>query len=324
MEVKKMNPSLLTSAFVLDLLMGDPLWLPHPVRLIGSGIAGLEKILRRVAVSRVGEKGAGLILTITIVSTAFGCTWLTIAVGRFIHPYLEAFLIVYFSYACLATKSLGDAANGVSEALENTALPLARQRLSHIVSRETNDLSEEAMIRATVETVAENTSDGVVAPLFYLALGGPALAMAYKAVNTLDSMVGYRTPQYRHFGWASARMDDWANYFPARITGFLVALSAALFFQGGRQALKIMQRDGRKHDSPNAGIPEAATAGALDIQLGGPSTYKGVLKEKPWLGDAGQKLENRHIQNSIHLMQSTGVLMGLCAVIALVILEVAQ
>lgn len=319
-----MHPILLTSAFALDLLVGDPLRFPHPVRLIGKGIAGLEKTLRRLAVPHVGEKVAGLMLTTTVLSTVFGSTWLTIAIGRFIHPYLETLLVIYFSFTSLATKSLGDAARGVYEALENAALPLAQQRLSHIVSRDTEGLSEEAVIRATVETVAENTSDGIVAPLFYLTLGGPALAMAYKAVNTLDSMVGYRTPQYRDFGWASAKCDDGANYFPARITGFLMALSTALFFRRGRQAFKIMLRDGRKHDSPNAGIPEAATAGALGVQLGGPSVYKGIPKEKPWLGDAEKPLTIRHIQNSIHLMQSTAVLMGLCAVIVLVILEALQ
>ena len=153
-----MNPFLLTSAFALDLLVGDPLWLPHPVRLIGNGIAGLEKALRRFAMPHVGEKVAGLMLTTTVVSTAFGSTWLTIAIGRFIHPYLEALLVIYFSFTSLATKSLGDAARGVHEALENAALPLAQQRLSHIVSRDTEGLSEEALIRATVESVSKNTS----------------------------------------------------------------------------------------------------------------------------------------------------------------------
>ncbi len=313
-----MHPAFLSSAFGLDLLMGDPLWLPHPVRLIGKGIVVLETLLRRWFVSRLGEKFAGCLLWATLVLLSFGTTYLIIAIGTWMHPALGMFLILYFSYTCLATKSLGDAARGVSDALSSASLPLAQKRLSQIVSRETEDLSEKAVIRATLETVAENTSDGIVAPLFYLALGGPALAMAYKAVNTLDSMVGYRSPQYRDFGWASAKCDDWANYLPARITGFLMCVAASLHFRRGIQALKIMRRDGHLHDSPNAGLSEAAMAGGLGIQLGGPNTYKGILKEKPWLGDAEQKPTIKHIEDSIRLMRSTAMLMCFSVILVMI------
>lgn len=304
-------------AFGLDLLLGDPLWLPHPVRWIGKGISTFEKILRRRVMPQIGEKLSGSVLTAMIVSATLGLTWCIMAFGQFIHPRFEVVLMIYFSYTILATRSLGDAAAGVKEALQNAALPLARKRLSHIVSRDTENLSEKAVIRATIETVAENTSDGIVAPLFYLSLGGPALAMAYKAVNTLDSMVGYRTPQYRDFGWASAKCDDGVNYFPARITGFLMCLAASIQFRRGRRSLKTLLRDGHKHDSPNAGIPEAATAGVLGIQLGGPSVYKGIVKEKPWLGDGAEKPEPRHIQDSIRLMRSTAILMWLLSILGL-------
>ncbi|VAX29813.1 Adenosylcobinamide-phosphate synthase [hydrothermal vent metagenome] len=304
-----MNPALLSSAFGLDLLLGDPLWLPHPVRLMGRGIVRLETLLRRGFVPLIGEKLAGCLLLATLVFFAFATTYFLIVIGTWMHPVLGTALILYFSYTCLASKSLGDAARGVSNALSSASLPLARRRLSHIVSRETQDLSEKAVICATVETVAENTSDGIVAPLLYLALGGPALAMAYKAVNTLDSMVGYRSPRYRDFGWASAKCDDWANYLPARMTGFLMCISASLQSGRGLQALKIMRRDGEKHDSPNAGKAEAAMAGALGMQLGGPNFYKGVLKEKPWLGNAEKKPEIAQIQSSIRIMRSTAMLM---------------
>lgn len=312
-----MYPIFFTSAFALDLLVGDPPWLPHPVKLIGRGITTLEKKLRDYLVPSVGEKRAGIVFMVAVVLSTFLSVWGVTQLGRLIHPHFEVALIIYFSFTSLATLSLGNAAAGVKEALQNSALPLAQKYLSQLVSRETENLSEEAVIRATVETVSENASDGVVAPLFYLALGGPALAMAYKAVNTLDSMVGYRTPRYRDFGWASAKCDDWANYVPARLTGFLMSFAASLHFRRGAQAFKIMLRDGRKHDSPNAGISEAATAGALGIQLGGPSTYKGVLKEKPWLGDAEKKPTKQHIQDSILLMRSTAMLMWLSAVLML-------
>jgi len=300
---------MLTSAFALDLLMGDPLWLPHPVRLMGRGIAAFEKILRRVFVPRVGEKLAGCVLMFMVVAVTFGITILALTLGAWLHPAFQWALMLYFSYTCLATQSLGYAAEGIREALQGAGLPLARKRLSRIVSRETDALSEKSVIRATVETVAENTSDGIVAPLFYLALGGPALGMAYKAVNTLDSMVGYKNERYRHFGWASAKCDDWANYLPARITGFLMCFVAMLQKRRGKIAFKIMRRDGRLHDSPNAGIPEAATAGALGIQLGGLNLYSGILKEKPWLGNAEQKPEIKHIRDSIRLMRGTAILM---------------
>lgn len=304
-----MNPWYLIVSFGLDLAFGDPAWLPHPVRVIGRSVIILEKALRRWLVEWIGERGAGLILTITVVCSYYGITWLLMGVGRKIHPAIEVALIIYFSFTALAVRSLGEEARGVFDRLRQSDLVSARRRLSRIVGRETDQLSLSGVIRATVETVAENSSDGVIAPLFYLTMGGPPLAMAYKAINTLDSMVGYPIPPYREFGWASARLDDLANYLPARITGLLMVLGAGLLFGQARPAWKIMRRDGRKHDSPNAGIPEAATAGALGIQLGGPSRHSGLVKEKPWLGDSVKDIHADHIIQVIRLMRTVSFMM---------------
>src|SRR3569832_1091311 len=222
-----MSPWQLVVSFGLDLAFGDPAWLPHPVRLIGRATAVLERLLRRWGIRWIGERSAGMILTGVIVLSSYGITWLLILLAGKIDPWAESFLILYFSFQALAVKSLGDEAMEVLDRLRQFDLVSARGRLSRIVGRETDSLAEAGVIRAAVETVAENSSDGVGAPLFYLALGGPPLAIAYKAINTLDSMVGYRTPRYRYFGWASARLDDLANYLPARIAGGMKILSAA-------------------------------------------------------------------------------------------------
>ncbi len=207
---------------------------------------------------------------------------------------IGALLFIYLASTSLALRSLLTAAKGVIDAVKEKDLGAARQRLSMIVGRDTQELEEEAILRATIETVAENLSDGFVAPLLYLAVGGLPLAIAYKAVNTLDSMVGYKNERYLRFGWAAARLDDAANYVPARITGFILAPAAfcrfltdgpAAAFRAARGALAAMRRDGRKHTSPNSGIPEAAMAGALGVRLGGPSTYGGMLVKKPFIGD---------------------------------------
>lgn len=316
-----MYPLNLSAAFALDLLLGDPPSFPHPVRWIGTGIIRLERYLRRISRSSVGERRAGVLLAGFFVVSSYFFVLMTLEAAGRVHWLLAEFLSVYWAYSCLALKSLGDAARAVQHALEIPDLPLARSRLSHIVGRDTEKHSEAAVIRAAVETVAENTSDGIVAPLFYLVLGGPALAMVYKAINTLDSMVGYKNARYLHFGWAAARLDDAANWIPARITSLLMVISAGFLFRRGGQAWRVLWRDGRKHDSPNAGLPEAAAAGALGIQLGGPSFYGGVLKEKPWLGDNTQTPAIRSISEGIRLMRLTAVVAGFLAVMLCALLE---
>lgn len=309
----------LGTAFALDLIFGDPRWLPHPVRMMGRTVMVLETALRRWVVHWIGERWAGIVLTFLVVGSSYGITRLLIALTARIHPTLAMALTIYLAFTVLAVRSLGDEARGVFDRLDRSDLVSARQWLSRIVGRETDQLSKDGVIRATVETVAENTSDGVVAPLFYLVLGGVPLALAYKAINTLDSMVGYPIPPYREFGWASARLDDLANYLPARITGLLTVLGAGLLFGQARPAWKIMRRDGRKHDSPNAGIPEAAAAGALGIRLGGPSRHSGLVKEKPWFGDSVKDIQADHIIQVIRLMRTVSFMMLiLCLMVLLV------
>ncbi len=293
---------MLLLAFLADLVIGDPRWLPHPVRLIGALISGLEKFLRRYFRTPEGEKIGGFLLMLLTVSSAFFATLLLckaifVVMERTSHL-LGTIAFVYLTATTLAVKGLTDAAGLVIKAVKGDSLVTARKNLSMIVGRDTADLSEGAVLKAATETLAENLSDGIVAPLFYLVIGGLPLAVAYKAVNTLDSMVGYKNEAYIDFGRASARLDDIANYIPARITGILIVFSvyfAGLFRKEGRpfraaaDAVRIMLRDGRNHASPNSGVPEAAMAGGLGVLLGGPSAYGGIIVEKPYIGDAGDK-----------------------------------
>ena len=269
-------------AFGLDILIGDPRWLPHPVRIIGRCIEWGETILRKLMPARVG----GVLLTILIVgatyAAAFYIVWL---VRHHIGGIVGSIIIAILASATLALRGLVMAVGGV---FRSPNIDEARRRLSMIVGRDTQALDEEGIHRAAIETLAENTSDGVIAPLFFLAIGGVPLAMAYKAVNTLDSMVGYKNERYLKFGWASARLDDIANYLPARLTGILMVIAASFVRSANAtRALATMFRDGQKHSSPNSGIPEAAMAGALGVVLGGPSRYGGVLVDKPEIGAGG-------------------------------------
>ncbi|MFN3466723.1 MAG: adenosylcobinamide-phosphate synthase CbiB, partial [Candidatus Brocadiales bacterium] len=217
-------------------------------------------------------------------------------------------LSVVFLYFSLSLKCLGDEAKKVLSALEAGELDTARRRLSGIVGRDTQELGEDQIIRASVETVAENTVDGILSPLFYAFIGGPALAMAYKAVNTLDSMIGYKNERYLHFGWAAARLDDLANYVPARFASRLIPLASLLAGLRYKECYFFALRDGGKHPSPNSGIPEAAFAGALGIQLGGPSTYGGILSDKPLLGEPIESMSTHKIKDSIKLAYITSFL----------------
>jgi len=225
-----------------------------------------------------------------------------------ISPTLSLVIAVYFVWAGLSIKSLGDEAASVVRALEK-GLPEARARLARIVGRDTANLKEEGVLKAAVETVAENASDGVVAPLFFLALGGPPLMMAYKAVNTLDSMVGYRNDRYRNFGWFPARADDAANFIPARITGGLIVSASFILGYNWVKSAYILKRDRKKHPSPNAGAPEAAMAGALGVQMGGPTCYGGVLSAKPVIGDMFAAYSPESVLSSIRIMRSAAALM---------------
>jgi adenosylcobinamide-phosphate synthase len=298
-------PVQLIIAFVVDLLIGDPSRIPHPVRCIGLLISRTESFLRRYTTTAITEKAAGALLVLLVVGSTYIITYLFV---RLLTP-LEGILVLgIFSVSDLivgvagsltiALRGLKEYSGEVLSAIERSDHGTARMKLSMIVGRETEFLDEEGIVRATIETVAENTSDGVIAPLFYFMIGGLPLAMTYKAVNTLDSMIGYRNKRYINFGYAAARIDDLANYLPARLTGLFILLSVAVLKTFRRDltlslkgALRVMVKDGGRHPSPNAGIPEAAIAGALGIRLGGPSVYDGVEYEKPYLGEGGRAVK---------------------------------
>ena len=298
-----MTSLLIFSAFFLDFFFGDPLWFPHPVRGMGWLIQRTEAFLRPLARSAGAEKAAGIFLVLLVVFSAYLISALVVYFAwSFSHPF--GFLIaVLIAYTSLAARDLSDSAGKVLASLEKGDMVGARNALSMIVGRDTKVLDEQQVSRALIETVSENTSDGVIAPLFYLALGGPALAMAYKAVNTLDSMVGYKNTKYRNFGWAAARLDDVANYLPARIAALLLSLAAwCLPGASGIKAFRIVIRDGHRHASPNSGYPEAAVAGALGLCLGGPSTYAGQVCHKPYIGVERGDCDRIAVEKSVQLM----------------------
>lgn len=289
-------PVLLILAFIMDSVIGDPRWLPHPVRLFGSAIAFCEKILRSLFKSPTAEKLAGVILVIIIVIPVFAATYFFLEMARsFSHGiiiFLTTVFIIYLTSSTIAIRELISSAKLVIQAVHDGKLDYARAKLSMIVGRDTQNLSEEEILKATIETLSENLSDGVIAPLFYLVLGGLPLALTYKAINTLDSMVGYRNQRYINFGWASARLDDYVNYIPARLTGLLIVISTAIVFRSisiARIAFQTMLRDGGNHLSPNSGVPEAAIAGGIGVRLGGPSKYGGIVVQKPYIGETRHK-----------------------------------
>jgi adenosylcobinamide-phosphate synthase len=298
-------------AYMLDLVLGDPRGFPHPVRLFGWVIQGLEKILRRLSRHEAWEKFAGVLLAVGLPGGVFVLSAYLLTVWLPPFPLLQSLLTILLAYTTLATRSLHQEAARVVKALEAGQVNEARKWLSWIVGRDTENLDREGMLRATLETVAENLSDGVIAPLFYLMLGGVPLALAFKAASTLDSMVGYKNDRYRHFGWASARLDDLWNYIPARLTAWLIVGAAWARGWNWRSARRIWLRDGRKYPSPNAGLPQAALAGALGIRLGGPAAYGGVRKEKPYLGDEVSEITLSEYKQTIFVLYATSAVMAL-------------
>jgi len=289
-------------AYLLDLALGDPEGYPHPVRLIGRAITYLEDKLRARFRWRRAEISAGLFLTTVIVGGTFFIVWFIRDVADTIHPYLGVIVSILILYTTLATKNLAQSTGAVYKALEKGDIESARNLVGRIVGRDTEKLPESEIVRAAVETIAENIVDGIVSPLFYAFLGGAPLAMAYKAVNTLDSMIGYRNQLYINFGMASAKLDDWANYIPARITGLLLPLAAWLAGYEAWRSWRIMLRDHRRHPSPNGGIPESAMAGALGIRLGGVNYYGGIEERRSYMGDEMRPLDICCIKDAIRIM----------------------
>lgn len=299
---------LLLLAYLVDLLVGDPRWIPHPVVIIGKCISALDRLLRRSGDSRLIGRLKGCLFPLLIIPGAFAATWVLIELASRVSPWLGAAMEIWLISTTIATKGLAEAGRGVFAALKKGDLPLARTRLSWIVGRDTQHLDEGEISRGAVETVAENIVDAVTSPLFYALLGGAPLAMAYRAANTLDSMVGYKNDKYLHLGWASARFDDLANCLPARLTVPFLVLAAFLLGQDGRHAWFIARRDARKHPSPNSGLSEAAVAGALHIRLGGFNTYGGVTSFRAYLGERMEETAPLHILQAVRLLYVTTAL----------------
>ena len=303
------------AGFILDLIIGDPRWLYHPVRLIGHLISGVERIIRSfLPKSKTGEQIGGgiLVLVVVTVSTLIPAVLLHLAY-RYIWQ-LGLVLESFWCYQILATKSLKVESDRVYVALKEKGLEAGRKAVSMIVGRDTQNLTEEGVTKAAVETVAENTSDGVIAPLFYMLIGGAVLGFAYKAVNTMDSMVGYKNEKYQYFGTAAAKLDDVVNYIPARISAVLMIVAAFLTGMDGKNAAKIFRRDRYNHKSPNSAQTEAVMAGALDVQLAGDAWYFGTLHKKPTIGDPIREMELLDIRRSHKLLYGTalfGLLLGI-------------
>jgi len=286
------------AAYLLDLIFGDPPSLPHPVKGIGWLIKKLEGPFRSIVKN---ERIAGTIFACVIIISIWLMTFVLTQAAYFFNNYLGAVISTIIIYTALSVKDLGVESLAVFDALKEDDLKKARMSLSKIVGRDTANLDEREIIRAAVETIAENTVDGIISPLFYAFLGGASLAMAYKAVNTLDSMVGYKNKRYINFGRAAAKIDDIANFIPARLSVIFLTLASWISGCNLIKTWNIIIRDGRKNPSPNSGLPEAAAAGAFGVRLGGLNYYNSVAVLKPLIGDNINVLEPGHIKDSIRI-----------------------
>lgn len=290
-------------ALLLDLALGDPRWFPHPVIGIGKLALAVEKPLRK----RLPTKIAGVVAVIVVISITVlvvtTCWWL----ASLIHPLLGDLVSILLIYTALAMQSLRTHAVAVFNPLVKGDVTTARAEVQMLVGRDTDDLDEEEITRATVESVAENTVDGVTAPLLFALIAGAPGVFFYKAVNTLDSTFGYKNERYLQFGWASAKFDDLVNFLPARISALLVPFSAALIGLEAKQAWKIFKRDRHNHPSPNGGQIESAMAGAMNVRLGGENSYFGEKSFRPYMGDGEQQLKAEHILQVVRLMMMTSV-----------------
>ena len=308
------------AGFVLDLIFGDPVWLYHPVRMIGHLISGVEKIIRSLFPSgKTGERIGGGLLVVIVVAVSMTVPGGILYLAYHISFYLGLAVESFMCYQILATKSLKVESDRVYQEIQTGDIARARKAVSMIVGRDTQNLTIEGVTKAAVETVAENTSDGVIAPLFYMVIGGALLGFGYKAVNTMDSMVGYKNDRYLYFGRTAAKLDDIVNYIPARISALLMVVSC--FFCGkefdGKRAWYIFKRDRYKHASPNSAQTEAVCAGALGIRLAGNASYFGKIVEKPYIGDAERAVETEDIKRADRLLYATAIL---CEAICLSVL----
>lgn len=301
----------LTIAYLLDLIFGDPQWFPHPVRFIGFLIDRGEDLLRKW-VSR--EILAGTILTFSLIFFSFLSTCFLLKTISAHSPTLSRALEIFLLYCCLSTKDLTVECSWVKKALKSGNIFLARKKLSWVVGRDTEQLDEKGIIRATVETVAENTVDGIISPLFYAVIGGAPLALTYKTINTLDSMIGHKDKRYIQFGKIAAYIDQWANWVPARLSGFIFPIAAGLLGFSVKDSYMAAWGQGAKSSNQNSAIPEAAMAGALQVQLGGLNFYKGQPVSTPCLGNPNRSLSLECIGESLKIMYAASALCFLICV----------
>lgn len=292
--------------FVLDLIIGDPHNPYHPVRIIGNWAINLENIFRKVYKNNL--KLAGGLAWLCIIIPTFLITLIIVKVAFFIHPLVGIMVEGVLIYFCISAKGLKVEGLKVIKTLESGDLEKARHQLSYIVGRDTKSLDETSIVRAVIETVAENMSDGIIAPILFAGLGGAPLAMAYKAVNTCDSMFGYKNEKYMEFGFVSAKLDDVFNYVPARLTGYFIVIAAFILGFDYKQSYRIYKRDRYNHTSPNSAHPEAAVAGALGIKLGGANYYFGKLVEKPTIGDETKAIEIKDLYDTNRILMVVSVL----------------
>jgi adenosylcobinamide-phosphate synthase len=295
----------LPTAFVLDLILGDPSSLPHPVRWMGKDIEVFEPYFRRVPGSLMMS---GFIFTTFLVFVTGMLTWLVLQSAQWLSPLAESCIEIIFIYFCISARSLENAAMEIHQDLVQHEVDTARKKVALVVGRDVDGYGEGSLSRATVETVAENLVDGVISPIFFAAIGGAPLAMIYKMVNTLDSMIGYKNEKYIYFGKASARLDDILNFVPARLSIPIIGLATHILSGQGKRSFKTAILEGANHSSPNAGYPEAAFAGALAVKLNGPNYYGGKLVSKPYIGVAFGKTLPEHITKACHLMLLASVI----------------
>lgn len=306
--------TLLALAYTTDLAIGDPRWMPHPVRGMGFLIAWGERLLRAIV---PGERLAGALLVIAVVGASASASWWLISTCTAVSSWAGFAASAVLLFTCLSTRDLARESRQVLQALEANDLPLARRRVARIVGRDTDRLDPPEIVRATLETIAESALDGILSPLFFFAIGGVAGAVAYKAINTLDSMTGHRSARYIRFGWAAARLDTLANWLPARWSPVVFAAASRMCGARARESWRIAWRDGAMGTVPNAGLPEGALAGALGVRLGGVNWYQGRAATMPFLGDAHRPLEPERIREAIRLMYAAsgvGWVMTLVAV----------
>ena len=293
----------LLAGYAADLIFGDPRWLYHPVRLIGNLIALLEKLIRKIMpVSKAGELAGGFITVVLVLLLCGIVPWVLLHLVFGLNVVVGVILEAFMCYQLLAVKSLKDESMKVYDALTGNTIEDARKAVSMIVGRDTQNLDQKGVAKAAIETVAENFSDGVIAPMFYMFIGGPVLMYIYKGINTMDSMLGYKNGKYIYFGRCAAKLDDAANFIPSRLAALLLIAAAYIGGFNGKGAVKIFKRDRFNHASPNSAQTESAAAGALDIQLAGNAYYFGKLYEKPTLGDSVKEPEAEDIKRVNKLM----------------------